>query len=408
MTQAEALALLKEGKQNIFLTGQPGAGKSFVTNKYIDWLIDNGKSFAVTASTGIAAINISGKTLHSFSGLRSDEPLTEADVYDILNNRYTQKRYKETDVLIIDEISMVSDQMLDNLNALAKRARGLMDEPFGGMRVIVVGDFYQLPPISGNYCFHSEAWKDAGFLFCNLTEQHRTNDGVFIDILTGIRSGHLTEEQKEIIRSRVFDDVSDMNVARLDTHNKRVDEINQMKLSRLNTAPRTYTMKTDGLDIYVESLKKSCLSPDVLVLKVGAKVIFTRNDFEHRFVNGTQGEVTALDDSSITVKLNTTEEVINVGPAKWEYANGYGVNKVVLASVSQIPVRLAWAITIHKSQGMTLDSAVIDVSRVFATGQAYVAVSRVRSLDGLFLQGKLTSGFLNVSKDVKQFYESYM
>lgn len=405
MIQKEVLEILKNSKNNILLTGAPGTGKSFTTNTYIDWLIDNGKRFAVTASTGIAAINVGGKTLHSFSGLRSDEPLTDADVYDILQNQHTTKRYRETDVLIIDEISMVSAQMLDNLNELAKRARGLMNEPFGGMCVVAVGDFFQLPPISGDYCFKSKTWKEAGFVFCNLTEQHRTNDTVFIDILTGIRSGHLTEEQKQLIRGRVTEDVSNLDVVRLDTHNKRVDEINHMKLSRLSTPAKTYTMWSDGMDMFVDSLKKSCLSPETLVLKVGAKVIFTRNDFEYRFVNGTQGIVTGLEDQHIVVQVNG--ENINVGRATWEHANGYGMNKQVLASISQIPVRLAWAITIHKSQGMTLDRAVIDVSRVFANGQAYVAISRVRSLDGVFFQGKLTSGFLNVSEEVKQFYESH-
>lgn len=406
MTQSEAFEKLKHGS-NIFLTGQPGAGKSYLTNRYIDWLIDNGHSFAVTASTGIAALNIKGKTLHSFSGLRNDEPLSDEDIEGILSNRYILKRYKETRVLIIDEISMVSAQMLDNLNSLAKTARG-SEAPFGGIKVVAVGDFYQLPPINGKYCFDSNTWKEAGFEFCNITEQHRTSDNIFIDILTNIRAGHLTEEQKTLIGSRLIDDVSELDVVRLDTHNQKVDEINQAKLARLTTPPKTYRMKTDGMDMYVDSLKKGCLSPEVLILKVGAKVIFTRNDFEQRFVNGTQGEVVALEDNYIIVRLFNNSEEIKVGFATWEYVVGYGMNKQVLASISQIPVRLAWAITIHKSQGMTLDRAVIDVSRVFATGQAYVAISRVRSLDGVFLQGKITEGFLKVSSEVKRFYDSYM
>jgi hypothetical protein len=227
----------------------------------------------------------------------------------------------------------------------------------------------------------------------------------FIDILAGIRAGVLTEEQKAIIRSRVIDDVSALEgVVRLDTHNKRVDEINENKLKRLATIPRTYRMTQEGEEKYILNIKKSCLSPETLILKPGARVIFTRNDFEQRWVNGTQGEVVALNEESVDVRIFSNDEVVNVKQSNWEHCKGYGKNKVVLASISQLPLRLAWAITIHKSQGMTLDRAVIDVSKVFATGQAYVAISRVRSLDGVFLQGHLTAGFLSVDESVQQFY----
>lgn len=403
MTQTDALQLLKQAS-NVFVTGQPGSGKSYLTNQYVDWLLDNGKNFAVTASTGIAALNVSGKTLHSFAGLRNDNKLTDDDVQEILGNSNTYRRYTSTDILIIDEISMVSAQLFENIDRLAKLARR-SDKPFGGMKVVAVGDFYQLPPINGEYCFTSNAWKNAGFSFCNLTEQHRTNDGVFIDILTGIRKGVLTSEQREYIRARYVEDVSTLEgVIRLDTHNIKVDEINQIKLSRLTATPRTYRMTSDGQETYVESLKKNCLSPDLLILKVGARVIFTRNDIEERWVNGTQGEVIAMNEGVATVKLYSNGVEVEVEPVKWEHCNGYGKSRQILASISQLPLRLAWAITVHKSQGMTLDKAIIDVTRVFATGQAYVAISRVRSLDGVYLQGKLTAGFLKVDDQVKDFY----
>lgn len=403
MTQQEALQVLK-GKCNVFLTGQPGAGKSYLTNVFIDWMLDNGVDFAVTASTGIAALNVNGKTLHSFMGVRNDDELSINDIDEILEHSGTVQRYINTKVLIIDEISMVSAQLFENLNILAKIARR-SEEPFGGMRVIAVGDFYQLPPVKGDYCFKSQAWTGANFQFCNITEQHRTSDMTFIDILAGIRAGVLTEEQKAVIRSRVIDDVSTLDgVVRLDTHNRRVDEINENKLKRLTTVPRTYRMIQEGEEKYILNIKKSCLSPETLILKVGARVIFTRNDFEQRWVNGTQGEVVALNEESVDVRIFSNDEVVNVKQSRWEHCKGYGKYKVVLASISQLPLRLAWAITIHKSQGMTLDRAVIDVSKVFATGQAYVAISRVRSLDGVFLQGHLTAGFLSVDELVKQFY----
>ena len=403
MIQTKALAILK-GIGNVFLTGQPGSGKSYLTNQYIDWLLDNGKTFAVTASTGIAALNVGGRTLHSFAGLRNDDPLTEENVRDILGSSHTYKRYSSTEVLIIDEISMVSAQLLENIDQLARIARR-SDKPFGGMRIVAVGDFYQLQPIKGEYCFTGESWKSAEFAFCNITEQHRTNDDAFIGILTGIREGNLTDEQKRTILSRVNDDVSSLEgVVRLDTHNKRVDEINDQKLARLEGVPKTYRMEEEGNDMYFKGLKKSCLSPEMLVLKVGARVIFTRNDPEQRWVNGTQGEVTELREGSVRVNIFSNGEEVNVEYAAWEHCIGYGKGRNVLATVKQVPLRLAWAITIHKSQGMTLDKAVIDVSRVFATGQAYVAISRVRSLEGLFLQGKLTSKFLEIDESVKEFY----
>jgi ATP-dependent DNA helicase PIF1 len=403
MTQQEALTILK-GKDNVFLTGQPGAGKSYLTNVYIDWLIDNGKTFEVTASTGIAALNVGGKTLHSFAGLRNDEKLTEEDRHDILKNSKVWRRYDQTEVLIIDEISMVSAQLLENVDILAKIVRN-NEKPFGGIKVIAVGDFYQLPPVKGQYCFLSPLWDKAQFTFCNISEQHRTNDATFIDVLQAIRTGVMTEPQKQVIRDRLIDDVSTLEgVTRLDTHNQKVDDINHMKLSRLTTPAKTYKMTVSGDEKYHESLKKHCLSPETLILKVGARVIFTRNDIEYRWVNGTQGEVTEVNEGEVKVRIYSNDEEVYVEKASWEQATGYGKNKKVLASIHQLPLRLAWAITIHKSQGMTLDRAVIDVSHVFATGQAYVAISRVRSLAGVYLQGKLTKGFLKIDEQVKDFY----
>jgi ATP-dependent exoDNAse (exonuclease V) alpha subunit len=163
-------------------------------------------------------------------------------------------------------------------------------------------------------------------------------------------------------------------------------------------------MTVSGDEKYHESLKKHCLSPETLILKVGARVIFTRNDIEYRWVNGTQGEVTEVNEGEVKVRIYSNDEEVYVEKASWEQATGYGKNKKVLASIHQLPLRLAWAITIHKSQGMTLDRAVIDVSHVFATGQAYVAISRVRSLAGVYLQGKLTKGFLKIDEQVKDFY----
>lgn len=406
MKQKDAFEFLKKDSGNIFLTGQPGAGKSYLTNKYVDWLLDNGKDFAVTASTGIAALNVNGRTLHSFAGLRNDDGLSEKDIKEIAGNTHIFRRYKYTDVLIIDEISMVSAQLLKNVDIIAKTIRG-NTEPFGGIKIVAVGDFFQLPPVKGEYCFTSDVWEQAEFIFCNITEQHRTTDKTFIDILTAIREGTLTQSQHDILKSRCVEDVSEIDdVIRLDTHNKKVDDINNSKLQRISGPPKTYRMTETGDEMYIKNLKKNCLSPEILTLKVGARVICTKNDIEQRFVNGTQGEVVKINNNSVVVRLFCNGTEVELHPDVWEHAIGYGKNKKVIATIHQIPLRLAWAITIHKSQGMTLDRAVIDISRTFASGQSYVALSRVRSLEGVFLQGNLPTYPFSVDEKVRQFYDA--
>lgn len=407
MTQDKALEHLKSDR-NVFLTGQPGTGKTYTINKYIEWLIDNGVMPAVTASTGIAAVHVSGSTIHSWAGVRDDNALTAQDMDDILSNPWTRDRLCKCEVLIIDEISMVSAKLLNVVANLAMVARN-SDKAFGGIKVVAVGDFFQLPPVKGEFAFESEAWDQADFKVCYLHEQYRQNDKVFNDILTNIRAGHLTDDQKAVIRERVVDDASELDGAiRLDTHNHKVDTINDAKLSRLEGTPTTYKMDERGNEQVVKMLKNNCLSPEKLVLKPGAKVMFTKNDtVEKRWVNGTQGEVVECGDHFVKVKLRSGVTV-DVLAEDWEKCEGYGKNKHVIAMISQIPLKLAYAITIHKSQGMTLDEAVIDVSHVFACGHAYVAVSRVRTLEGVHFQGRLTKGFLNVDETVQEMDKKFL
>lgn len=402
MTQETALDLLKNGNDNIFLTGAPGTGKSYLIDRYVDWLLENGTDPVITASTGIAALNVKGRTLHSWSGLRNDDELEEADV-EAIENGYARDNYIGTSTLIIDEISMVSARMLDNVNRLAKRIRN-DSRPFGGIRVIAVGDFFQLPPVKGRYAFLSESWEDMDFTVAYLLEEKRQTEPEFTGILRNLRSGFLTADQKTLLRERVIKDATEIPdpKIRLDTHNAKVDSYNQRRLERLSGAPHTYVMQSSGYENSVEKLKKSCLSPERLTLKVGTPVLFTRNDTDLRWVNGTQGVVSALQDHSISVEL-LDGTVVDVDPVSWEDARGYGGNKKIYAEISQIPVKLAWSITIHKSQGMTLDRAVIDVNHAFADGQSYVALSRVRTLDGLYLQGEFHPGWLRVSKTVIAF-----
>lgn len=403
MTQKEALEIMK-GDGNVFLTGPPGSGKSYVTNQYVQWLLSNGRMPAVTASTGIAALQVNGRTLHSWSGVRNDNELTSQDMKDICNNYFVKKTITNTDVLIIDEISMVSPRLLEIVSAIAIRVMGV-NEPFGGIKVVAVGDFFQLPPVwkgsNPPYAFESPVWQSLNFTTCYLTEQHRTDDNMFVEVLRGIRNGTLTEEQKQVLRNRMIDDVEGIDAIRLDTHNERVDKINDSFLFMHEGVPKTYNMDDGGNEKLIPVLKNSCQSPERLILKVGTKVMFTKNDTEMRWVNGTRGTVTELHDNKVYVQVKDATFIVR--PVPWKFTEGYGKNAVSKAYISQIPLRLAYAITIHKSQGMTLDSAIIDATRSFSCGHGYVAVSRVRSLSGIHFQGKLTQGMFAVDKRVQAF-----
>lgn len=406
MLQTQALEIMKKGF-NTFLTGSPGSGKTFTINLFLEWAYDNGRAVTVTASTGIAATHINGSTLHSFLGVRDDAVLTLEDQLEIVNNRWTVKRLNETEILIIDEVSMLSAQMIDNLDLILRRARG-NEMLFGGMQVIFVGDFFQLPPVKAPYAFTSETWKKADLTICYLSHIYRQSDPVFIELLQGIRDGILTDEQMEIIKSRYKEDVSGLDCLRLETINKNVDIFNDRKLALIDSPQVMFQMEYSGNEKLVEGLIKTCMSPDKLFLKVGARVMFTKNDIINRaYVNGTQGVVTHInkEDNIISVQKNDGGTVA-VKPDTWERVTGYGANKEVLASVRQIPLRLAYAITTHKSQGATFDKAVMDLTQAFESGQSYVAMSRVKSLDGLFLQGKIGKNFLMTSDEVKEYDKS--
>jgi ATP-dependent DNA helicase PIF1 len=385
--QKQALAVIMSGA-NVFLTGAPGAGKTYVLNEFIGRAQRAGKQVAVTASTGIAATHLNGTTIHSWSGLGIRDFLTPDDKRWLAGNERLIKRYNATDVLVIDEVSMLHGKRLDMVSEAAKILRD-NQAPFGGLQVILVGDLFQLPPISRggelvDFMHNSLAWRELNPRICYITEQHRQagHDGL-LELLEAMRRGTVEDMHSERITERLGRvPEPDVVVTRLYSHNIDVEAINQRHLLAITDESHTYQMHTKGNKARIEQLMKSVLAPETLVLKVGAEVMFVANNFAEGFVNGSRGRVVDFEGDKPIVEL-LNGRIIEVELHSWSISEDGRIR----AEVAQLPLRLAWAITIHKSQGMSLDAAEVDLSRAFTPGMGYVALSRVRSLDGLYLLG---------------------
>ncbi|KND50827.1 MAG: ATP-dependent DNA helicase PIF1 [Parcubacteria bacterium C7867-007] len=388
MTQSEALRILATGV-NVFLTGEPGSGKTHTVNAYVQWLRERGIEPAVTASTGIAATHIQGMTIHSWSGIGVKEFLSDADIDAIASKEHVVRRIQRTSVLIIDEVSMLSGAVLTMVDAVCREVRHRPDDAFGGMQVVLVGDFFQLPPISRNnsasFAFESPAWKELKLVACYLTEQHRQEDKKFLNVLGAIRSREWDQGTVSTIMTRETDGYElDEDIPRLYTHNADVDRINEEKLSTLEGTGKVYRMSAEGAPPLIEALKRGCLSPETLTLKEGAVVMGTKNNPANGMTNGTLATVTGFEKGSNFPIVETFDgRTLTISELEWAVEEGGRVR----AKIRQIPLRLAWAITVHKSQGMSMDAAAIDLSRAFEYGQGYVALSRVRSLAGLHILG---------------------
>ncbi len=402
MIQGEALTILKTGA-NVFLTGEPGSGKTHTINEFIDWLRASGIEPSVTAATGIAATHVSGMTLHSWSGIGISESLTRADVDRIASKEHIAKRIAKAKVLIIEEISMLSDTTFEMADKICREVRRV-DTPFGGLTVVLVGDFFQLPPVSrhayrqaGNnevsFAYASPVWRELNLLTCYITEQYRQDDVEFLGVLGAIRSGKVTDEHHEQLISRrviLSEMPSENEVPKLFSHNADVDCINATELEKLPGKAKKFHMSSKGKDSFVDGLIRGCLSPENLELKEGATVMFTKNSPQGKFANGTLGVVVGWDSDGMPIveirspstssghRLRVTAE-----PMEWQLEE----QGKVRASISQIPLRLAYAMTVHKSQGMSMDAAIMDLSKAFEYGQGYVALSRVRRLSGVYLTG---------------------
>lgn len=388
MNQGLALEILLSG-QSALLTGPAGTGKTFVLNQFIKLAKYEGKHVSVTATTGLAATHLGGSTIHAWAGIGVMDYLPPNFVERIAKGR--REIIEKTDVLIIDEISMLHDYRLDMVDEVCRLVRR-KDEPFGGIQVIMSGDFFQLPPVNregsrqGGFVVNSGAGQALDPVIIYLDQQYRQDEGdMLLDILTSLRAGDLRRRHAEALLKRT--DIApppDMKLTELHTTNIDVDRINELQFAKLENDELIYQQHTTGADNYVETLQRSVLAPSVLTLKQGALVMAVKNDQNRRYANGSIGTVVDFEPATeYPVVEFMNGKTVTMMPDTWELRDGDKKR----ASISQIPLRLAWAITVHKSQGMTLDAARIDLRKAFVPGMGYVALSRVKNIDNLYLTG---------------------
>ena len=431
------LTLVNQTNRNIFLTGKAGTGKTTLLHKIINTCY---KNTVVVAPTGIAALNAGGVTIHSMFQLPFASFLPTLSNPPIVNeflrfeNRFSLRKHfqmhknkqqviRNMELLIVDEVSMLRADVLDAMDYMLQFIRK-DKRPFGGVQVLFIGDLLQLPPVvkqeewevlkhyyKGMYFFQSEVITQNPLLYVELETIYRQTDKLFISILNHLRENQLTSEDIKQLEKYVQPDFPKKHLKdyiTLTTHNAKADAMNQREMGKL-TSP-LFSYEADIVDDFPEYLYPI---EKVIQLKEGARVMFIKNDIsgEHLFFNGKMGTVVSLSEGEITVKLDGGR-VINVERYEWENVR-YKLNETTkdieeerLGSFTQYPLRLAWAITIHKSQGLTFEKAILDLASVFASGQAYVAFSRLRSLDGLILLSSVSANGINNNGEVIGYAEN--
>lgn len=398
MRQDIALEILCAG-ESALLTGPAGTGKTYLLNQFIQVAKAEGKHVSVTATTGLAATHLGGNTIHAWSGIGVADELRPGFADHMSKTR--RETIEKTDILIIDEISMLHDYRLDMVDEVCRLVRH-RDEPFGGIQLVMSGDFFQLPPVNrndsraGGFVVSSRVWQELDPVVLYLDEQHRQDDEVLLEILTALRAGDIRRHHAEKLLARAdVEPESPETITELHTVNIDVDSINLARLAALNTEERTFSQFTTGAANYIETLQRSVLAPSELILRKGALVMAVKNSPQRTYVNGSIGTVVDFEPGTdYPIVEFRSGKTVTMVPDSWELRDGDKKR----ASISQIPLRLAWAITVHKSQGMTLDAARIDLRKAFVPGMGYVALSRVKNIESLYLYG-INRTALAISED---------
>lgn len=398
--------IVEKTDMSLFLTGKAGTGKTTFLREVVHY---TKKKCIVLAPTGIAAVNAGAMTIHSFFqfGLGPFVQGVIEPKSDFRINKSKLELIRHLQLLIIDEVSMVRADLMDHIDVELRRIRR-NSKPFGGVQLLMIGDLQQLPPIAHGgedellrqyyktlYFFSSAALKSMKYSCIELKNVYRQTDRHFIDILNHARNCTLTSQDISDLNARYvpgFSPKPEDGYIRLMTHNRQVDYVNAAEMEKLESKPYTFVAAVTGT-----FPEESYPTADSLTLKKGAQVMFIKNDPERRFINGTLGEVKSIDKNSIAVRLAESGTIIDVEPMEWQNIRyqfdeeSKEISSKQIGRFKQYPLKAAWAITVHKSQGLTFDKAIIDVHAAFSPGQAYVALSRCRTLDGLVLSSPVSA-----------------
>ncbi len=437
----QAVDVVINKRKSLFLTGRAGSGKTHFLRYLKDQCKEKGLNVATVAPTGIAALNAGGQTIHSFfqipisifppedKRLRTKVPSSDSDkisIYNIFAYRETRKNIiKNLDLLIIDEVSMLRCDLLDLIDKLLKifrgSERGLGNEPFGGVQMVLIGDPFQLPPVTNvndwnilcnsyesPWFFSAKAF-DSIIELIELQKIYRQTDPTFIDILDKVRDNSVEVSDLQKLNERFNPTFRNNDITKrymnITTHNNAADRVNENELEKLQAQLHTFTGRVQGV-----FPQNNLPAPLYLSLKEGAQVMLVKNDSNHKYVNGSIGKIIKIRDGEITIKLDDNLE-FGLEKELWtniEYVWNVSTKKIeenIIGKFIQFPLKLAWCITVHKSQGLTFNYVIADLSAAFATGQVYVALSRCTSLEGLVLKTKIPSYAIKTDMHVLDFYE---
>lgn len=423
----KVLTLLLNG-ENVFLTGFAGTGKSYILNKLKEKFK---KKLTITSTTGIAAVNIKGQTLHSWAGVGLCKNPINKTIEKIRTRASILKQILNCKILAIDEISMLNIETFEYVDQVLKAIRNSF-EPFGGIQVLLIGDFFQLPPVekenmgeyalfennspTRRYCFDSPLWEDFKFKNVVLKENYRQSESKFINALADMRTNSLTQNDIELFESRETNlNTFETDILHIFSTNNEADRYNSAKFNMIDEPVRIFAAQdgvyrgtkpiysnfTENENYILEIFGRNCRADKNIALKKGARVMLLVNmDFNKGLINGSCGNIIEFGEETITIKFDN-----GVTSAIPKHKFEYYYHDKIAAERTQFPLKLAYGITIHKSQGMTLDKLVVDCSRIFERGQAYVAMSRVRTLDGLYLKS-FSKEKVMVDSHVAEFYEN--